>query len=292
MGNVSVSTSSAFKEPRGSSSISASSSSSPVPTAHLYTFPEPDQPLPTTVDLRVTTCSPYPKIYQRPGYKNASEVVLAAFQCQQRHQQPQAATYLQPSVAFNEQETAAHFLTPNQKPNVHSALLAAQFGIAPEAQPTASQALYANIKQWDQLQPTVENLKKTLAAGYAIIMVFNVTKLIDIWLHDVRKQRKVGYVLALEEIRPENFIDSHAVLIVGYRDDYLGGVFIIRNSWGVEWGDQGHFYLAYGDAQYELFAPAFYLVKEICANPQHPCVTKADCQTLYNATSVCQTPYI
>ena len=41
---------------------------------------------------------------------------------------------------------------------------------------------------------------------------------------------------------------GHAVLIVGYRDDPLvdgGGYFIVKNSWGLDWGEDGYFNIAY-----------------------------------------------
>lgn len=54
-------------------------------------------------------------------------------------------------------------------------------------------------------------------------------------------------------------IANHAVVIVGWDDAYPkdrfredkrppgDGAFIVRNSWGAEWGDQGYFYLSYYD---------------------------------------------
>jgi hypothetical protein len=41
----------------------------------------------------------------------------------------------------------------------------------------------------------------------------------------------------------EQFFGGHAVVCVGY-DDHKK-VFIVRNSWGTTWGDEGHFYLPY-----------------------------------------------
>lgn len=43
-------------------------------------------------------------------------------------------------------------------------------------------------------------------------------------------------------------LGGHAVLIVGYVDPIFlrrGGYFIVRNSWGSDWGDNGYFYMPY-----------------------------------------------
>ncbi|MDI9632897.1 MAG: lectin like domain-containing protein [Methanolinea sp.] len=56
---------------------------------------------------------------------------------------------------------------------------------------------------------------------------------------------------------PGSSIQNHAVVIVGWDDDYHrenfavtppgDGAFIVRNSWGAEWGDGGYFYVSYYD---------------------------------------------
>jgi len=44
---------------------------------------------------------------------------------------------------------------------------------------------------------------------------------------------------------------NHAVLIVGWDDSMCGGngAWIVKNSWGTSWGDNGYFYIEYGSAQ-------------------------------------------
>jgi hypothetical protein len=52
---------------------------------------------------------------------------------------------------------------------------------------------------------------------------------------------------------------DHAVAIVGWDDNYAAtnflqtpagnGAFIVRNSWGTNWGDNGYFYCSYNDSQ-------------------------------------------
>jgi hypothetical protein len=43
---------------------------------------------------------------------------------------------------------------------------------------------------------------------------------------------------------------NHAVVIVGWDDDMCGGLgaWIVKNSWGTEWGDDGFFYMPYGSS--------------------------------------------
>ena len=41
----------------------------------------------------------------------------------------------------------------------------------------------------------------------------------------------------------EKVLGGHAVMLCGYDDKTE--MFIVRNSWGSEWGDKGYFYMPY-----------------------------------------------
>jgi C1A family cysteine protease len=53
---------------------------------------------------------------------------------------------------------------------------------------------------------------------------------------------KTGYV-SMPNVKKERLLGGHAVTCVGYDDDRQ--VWIMKNSWGTKWGDNGNFYLPY-----------------------------------------------
>jgi C1A family cysteine protease len=61
--------------------------------------------------------------------------------------------------------------------------------------------------------------------------------------------------------KSENMLGGHAVLAVGYDDTHKW--FIIRNSWGVEWGDKGYFYMPYDYIVDDNLADDFWTVRGI-----------------------------
>jgi C1A family cysteine protease len=79
--------------------------------------------------------------------------------------------------------------------------------------------------------------KAALAAGYPIafgIMVYE--------SFESEGVAKTG-VVPMPDTKREQCLGGHAVCAVGYDDAEQS--FIVRNSWGEEWGDKGHFYLPY-----------------------------------------------
>ncbi len=84
---------------------------------------------------------------------------------------------------------------------------------------------------------STEEWKQALADGYPIIFGISLFESFD-------KHRKPGVVpmpSPRESSRESH--GGHAMLAVGYSDQ--NRVFIVRNSWGTEWGDQGYCYIPY-----------------------------------------------
>lgn len=65
---------------------------------------------------------------------------------------------------------------------------------------------------------------------------------------DVEEDGKIPY-----PSQNENVLGGHAIVLCGFDDDMVitgqstatTGAFIIRNSWGNQWGDKGYGYLPY-----------------------------------------------
>ena len=77
-------------------------------------------------------------------------------------------------------------------------------------------------------------MKHCLSNGFPIIFGFLVYKSFE-----SKKVAETGHMIMPQE--NDKILGGHAVLAVGYDDNKK--YFIIRNSWGEEWGDQGYFYM-------------------------------------------------
>ena len=62
----------------------------------------------------------------------------------------------------------------------------------------------------------------------------------------------------------EQLLGGHAVLIVGYNK--TNSTFIVRNSWGPRWGDNGYFYMPFQVIQNTSMSSYFWVIKSI-SNP-------------------------
>ncbi|KAI1806941.1 cysteine proteinase [Daldinia bambusicola] len=101
-------------------------------------------------------------------------------------------------------------------------------------------ATYESIN-WNNLY---QNLIACLDSGFPFIFSMNVYDQFD----EERFNEKSGYI-----IKAPSYIDykdkeaGHTLLAVGYIPGNAPKteLFIVRNSWGTDWGDNGHFYMAY-----------------------------------------------
>jgi C1A family cysteine protease len=80
-------------------------------------------------------------------------------------------------------------------------------------------------------------LKTALAEGQTVVIGIKVYSSFE--GDDVAKTG----VVPMPNIEKEELLGGHAVLVVGYDDTKQWA--IVRNSWGINWGDKGYFYLPY-----------------------------------------------
>ena len=84
---------------------------------------------------------------------------------------------------------------------------------------------------------TVEEMKHTLSLGFPFVFGFAVYESFE------SKETAKNGIVALPDIE-EHLLGGHAVMAVGYDDSKQW--FIVRNSWGKNWGDKGYMYMPYG----------------------------------------------
>ncbi|CAF3908045.1 unnamed protein product [Rotaria sp. Silwood2] len=110
--------------------------------------------------------------------------------------------------------------------------------IQPSAEAYES-AKYHTIVDWLQVKINLKEMKAALAQGYPFIFgaeLFNSFSM-------ATQSGVVPVPTATERIYHFEFFSYHAMLAVGYSD--RSQMFIVRNSWGPEWGDQGYCYIPY-----------------------------------------------
>lgn len=93
-----------------------------------------------------------------------------------------------------------------------------------------------------RLFPDTEQVRLALFGGFAVGIAFQIDPDIDRWMRDPELQHGTRFVIP----RRDPFgvaIGAHACVIVGADDDTQ--LFTVRNSFGREWGERGHFFIPY-----------------------------------------------
>ena len=102
-------------------------------------------------------------------------------------------------------------------------------------------------------EAVLSKMKQALAGGNAIVIGYyadtNADPSVDVYF---KRSTSAQYTYKYEPM-------NHIVCVVGYDDNYSkenfvdghqpekDGAFIVKNSWGTTWGDEGYFYLSYYD---------------------------------------------
>lgn len=110
-----------------------------------------------------------------------------------------------------------------------------QFTEKPPA-PAYREAKAHQLEVYQRVTQTLGQLKGCLAAGYPFVFGFTVYESFE--SEQVARTGKVDMPQAGEQI-----VGGHAVMAVGY--DERDQRFIVRNSWGKSWGQDGYFTMPY-----------------------------------------------
>ena len=125
-----------------------------------------------------------------------------------------------------------------------------QFTIKPSAL-AYSQAKLHPALQYHSVVQSLITLKQALANGFPMVCGISIYESFE--SQEVADTGMVPMPTATEQ-----FLGGHAVLIVGFDDSKQ--CFIMRNSWGVDWGIQGYFYMPYSYITDQNLASDFWVI--------------------------------
>jgi C1A family cysteine protease len=112
------------------------------------------------------------------------------------------------------------------------------------AEPKAEAAPELRLKTAHRLFASLGRIKQALYRGHPVLVGVNANSDFSI----AQKQAKKGVVSWVFQDADCDGICGHAVLAVGYQDDERvagGGILVLKNSWGEEWGESGIAYATY-----------------------------------------------
>jgi C1A family cysteine protease len=123
-----------------------------------------------------------------------------------------------------------------------------EFSHAPSRQ-AVNDAKKFTIRSYFRLT-TLTGLKMALAGQHGCVLGMQVYESFE--SDEVASTGKVPMPQAGEKL-----LGGHCVFCVGYQDDVGwdgGGYLIVKNSWGLDWGDKGYFYLPNGYVRPKLMS--------------------------------------
>ena len=134
-----------------------------------------------------------------------------------------------------------------------------QFTIKPSAQcyTSALPDVIHSYYSLDAATPaqTLINIKTAIASGEPVSFGFDVY---DSFESDTVAQTGI---MSIPDTTTESIQGGHAVVFVGYDDAKQW--FIVRNSWGTNWGDKGYFYMPYAVVLNGMASDFWVVIKEV-----------------------------
>jgi len=215
---------------------------------HKYTAVEPFATLPKKVDLR-PQCPP---VYDQGQIGSCTANSLAGLiqfdELKEKVSKPFIPSRL--FIYYNER-VLEYSVKSDSGAQLRDGIKAlVKWGCAPESEwpyveskfatkPTKAvykDALKVQIQQYQSIPQNEQSLKSCLASGFPVVFGFSVYESFE-----SDEVAKTGVVPL--PTQDEQMVGGHAVCCVGYDD--AERVFIVRNSWGPDWGLKGYFLFPY-----------------------------------------------
>jgi C1A family cysteine protease len=204
-------------------------------------------PLPASVDLRAQC----PPVYDQGELGSCTaNAIAAALEFDAARQKLPVSTPSRLFIYYNERVIEGTVSSDSGAQIRDGVKSVAQWGDCPETewpydtsqfavQPT--QSCYEDAAKhlalvYEVVNQGLDDLRGCLAAGFPFVFGFTVYASFE-----SEYVARTGHVPMPQWF--ERAIGGHAVMAVGYDD--ATSTFIVRNSWGTDWGDAGYFYFPY-----------------------------------------------
>ncbi len=119
-------------------------------------------------------------------------------------------------------------------------------------------ALKHLVTSYHRVSQSLSDLKSCLAEGYPFVFGFTVYESFE-------SEQVASTGVVPMPASHEKTLGGHAVLCVGYDD--ASKRFIVRNSWGANWGQGGYFTIPYAYITNTNLADDFWTIRTVEANP-------------------------
>jgi C1A family cysteine protease len=122
------------------------------------------------------------------------------------------------------------------------------------APPAYAQGSEYQVIGYQRISRALSQLRGVLASGFPFVFGFAVYSAFE--SNEIARTGVLGLPGPAEEL-----LGGHAVLAVGYDDS--SARFLVRNSWGAQWGQAGHFTIPYAYLLDEHLADDFWTIRVV-----------------------------
>lgn len=123
-----------------------------------------------------------------------------------------------------------------------------------------AQALKHRVLVSQQLSQNLYSIKACLSSGTPVVFGFDVHE-------SFMSESTAKSGIVIDPPEKEQIVGAHAVVLCGYDDTVDPKHFIVRNSWGDQWGDKGYCYMSQNFVMTNNCTD-FWILKQVTKNEQ------------------------